>query len=81
MSRQAIHRNKVHHVHTIDWVAEKFGVTEDKIHDLTAGLDTEDGLIWVYGARGEDGVLAFTDDGIAEVQLILEETGRIASTT
>ena len=26
-------------------------------------MDTEDGLIWVYGV-GEDGVMAFTDFGI-----------------
>lgn len=73
-------RNKVHHVYTIDWVADKFGVTEDRIHDLTVGLDTEDGLIWVYGAGGVDGVLAFTDDGVEEFELILEESKRIAST-
>jgi hypothetical protein len=65
-------RNKVHHVYTIEHVAKDLGVTEDLIHDLTLGLEPEDGLIWVYGID-DDGVLAFTDDGIEEVRLLIEE--------
>jgi hypothetical protein len=65
-------RNKVHHVYTIEHVAKDLCVTEDLIHDLTLGLEPEDGLIWVYGID-DDGVLAFTDDGIEEVRLLIEE--------
>ena len=65
-------RNKVHHVHTVAHVARTLGVTEDLIHDLTLGMAPEDGVIWVYGLE-DDGVMAFTNDGIDEVRLILEE--------
>jgi hypothetical protein len=70
--RMSSQRNKVHHVHTVAYVARKLGVDEELIHDLTLGLEPEDGVIWVYGLD-DDGVLAFTDDGIEEVRLILEE--------
>ena len=66
-------RNKVHHVHTVGRVAQQLGVDEDLIHNLTLGLEPEDGVIWVYGVDDDDGVLAFTDDGIEEAQLLLEE--------
>jgi hypothetical protein len=39
-------------------------------------LEPEDGIIWVYGEDDDDGVLAFTDEGIDEVQLILKEYRR-----
>ena len=65
-------RNRVHHVHTVAYVASQLGVGEDLIHDLTLGLEPEDGVIWVYGID-DDGVLAFTDDGIEEIRLILME--------
>ena len=48
-----VQRNKVHHVTTIERVAKDFGVTEDLVHELTIGLDPEDGLIWVYGLDDE----------------------------
>jgi hypothetical protein len=70
-------RNKVHHVYTVDRVALDLGVDEDLIHELTVGLDREDGLIWVYGLEADDGVLAFTDDGVEEVRLILQEFHRL----
>jgi hypothetical protein len=66
-------RNKVHHVYTIGSVAKRLGVEESLIHDLTIGLEPEDGVIWVYGLDDDDGTMAFTDDGIDEVRLILEE--------
>lgn len=69
-------RNKVHHVYTIDYVAKDLGVGEDLIHDLTLGLEPEDGVIWVYGTS-DDAVLAFTDDGIEEVRLLIEEFNRL----
>ena len=65
-------RNKVHHVHTVQRVAKDLGVDEDLIHELTLGLDPEDGVIWVYGVDDDDGMLAFTDEGVEEVQLLLE---------
>jgi hypothetical protein len=40
-------RNKVHHVHTVGRVAKDLGVDEDLIHELTLGLEPEDGVIWV----------------------------------
>lgn len=70
-------RNKVHHVYTVERVAKDLGVDEDLIHELTVGLDPEDGVIWVYGVDDDDGTLAFTDDGVEEVQLLLEEYNRV----
>ncbi len=66
-------RNKVHHVYTVGRVAKLLGVEESLIHDLTVGLEPEDGVIWVYGPDDDDATLAFTDDGIDEVRLLLEE--------
>ena len=58
-----MHINKVHHVTTIDRVADNLGEDEDWLRDVATEMDAEDGLIWVYGV-GEDGVMAFTDFGI-----------------
>ena len=33
-------------------------------------------MIWVYGLE-DDGTLAFTDEGVEEVKLILQEYNRI----
>jgi hypothetical protein len=74
-------RNKVHHVWTLAVLARDFGVDEDLIHDLTLGFETEDGVIWVYDIDNEDGTLAFTDDGIQEVRLLLAEHRRITRQT
>jgi hypothetical protein len=71
-------RNKVHHVYTVGSVAKRLGVDEDLIHELTVGMEPEDGVIWVYGLDDDDGTLAFTDDGVEEVRLILEEYRRVA---
>jgi hypothetical protein len=71
-------RNKVHHVYTVGSVAKRLGVDEDLIHELTVGMAPEDGVIWVYGLDDDDGTLAFTDDGVEEVRLILEEHRRVA---
>lgn len=65
-------RNKVHHVRTVKRVAKDLGVSEDLIHDLALGLEPEDGMIWVYGVD-DDAILAFTDEGIEEVQRLLDE--------
>ena len=58
-----MHVNKVHHVTTINRVAEQLGADEDCLRDVASEMEIEDGVIWVYGV-GEDGVLAFTDFGI-----------------
>ncbi len=71
-------RNKVHHVYTVGSVAKRLGIDEDLIHELTVGLEPEDGVIWVYGLDEDDGTLAFTDDGVEEVRLLLEEYRRLA---
>jgi hypothetical protein len=58
-----MHINKVHHVTTINRVAEQLGVDEDWLSDVASEMDIEDGRILVYGIR-DDGVLAFTDFGM-----------------
>ena len=55
--------NKVSHVKTIDLVAKDLGENADWLFDVAVGMDTEDGVIWVYGL-GDEGVMAFTDFGI-----------------
>ena len=65
-----MHVNKVDHVTTIDRVAEQLGESVDWLYDVANEMDTEDGVIWVYGL-GDDGVIAFTDFGIENlVELI-----------
>ena len=58
-----MHVNKVHHVTAINSVAEDFAVDEDWLAEVAGEMEIEDGCIWVYGI-GEDGVQAFTDEGI-----------------
>jgi hypothetical protein len=58
-----MHINKVHHVTTINSVANDLGENEDWLSDVANEMEIEDGVIWVYGV-GEDGVMAFTDFGI-----------------
>ena len=64
-------RNKVHAVTVIAAVAQELGVDEDLLHEISVGLDTEDGVIWVYGI-GEDAIIAFTEDGVEELKNLLE---------
>ena len=58
-----VHINKVYRVKTIGLVAKDLGESEDWLFDVAAEMETEDGLIRVYGV-GDDGVMAFTDFGI-----------------
>lgn len=58
-----MHVNKVHRVTTIDPVAADLGESIDWLHDVAMEMDTEDGVIWVYGP-GDNEVMAFTDFGI-----------------
>lgn len=64
-------RNKVYAVTVIAAVAQELGANEDLVHELWVGLDTEDGVIWVYGV-GEHAIMAFTDDGVEEIKNLLE---------
>ncbi|MFX0543894.1 hypothetical protein ACEWPM_019700 [Roseovarius sp. S4756] len=59
--------NKVYSVKTIDRVAAELGETVDRIFDLAIDMETEDGVIWVYGL-GDDSVIAFTPFGIENLQ-------------
>jgi hypothetical protein len=47
-------------VTTIGRVARYLGEDEDWLSDVANGMDSEDGLIWVFGIE-DDGVMAFTD--------------------
>jgi hypothetical protein len=50
-----MHVNKVHRVTTIDRLAADLGESVDWLHDVAMAMDTEDGVIWVYGP-GDDQV-------------------------
>ena len=63
--------NKVHSVNTIDRVAAELGETVDRIFDLAINMETEDGVIWVYGT-GDDSVIAFTPFGIENLQELIK---------
>ena len=63
--------NKEYSVKTIDRVAVELGETVNKIFDLATGMETEDGIIWVYGPS-DDGVIAFTPIGIENLQELIE---------
>lgn len=63
--------NKVHSVKTIDRVAAELGETVDRIFNLAVDMETEDGVIWVYGP-GDDSVIAFTPFGIENLRELIE---------
>ena len=56
-------RNKVYAVMSLARVAQDLGESVELIDELSDQMDTEDGLIRVYGVD-EHPVLAFSDDGI-----------------
>jgi len=60
-----MHINKVHSVFTIARVAKDLGEAEDWLWDVANGMDTEDGVIWVYGIGD------FTDFGIENLTQII----------
>ena len=59
-------------VFTIGFVANLLGEDEDWLFELSIDLFPEDGCLPVYGV-GEDGVVAFTRDGIACLQQIIAD--------
>jgi hypothetical protein len=64
------------HVFTIGYVANQLGEDEDWLFELSGDMFPEDGCLWVYGV-GEDGVPAFTRDGIDNLrQIIADRTPR-----
>jgi hypothetical protein len=69
--RLNMQRNKVYAVTVIAAVAEQLGVNEDLLHEMSVGLEPEDGVIWVYGI-GEDAIMAFTNEGVDELKNLLE---------
>ena len=59
-------------VFTISYVANLLGEDEDWLFELSIGMEPEDGSVWVYGV-GEDGVSAFTQDGIDNLRQIIAD--------
>jgi hypothetical protein len=59
-------------VFTIGCVANLLGEDEERLHDLSIDMFPEDGCLWVYGV-GEDGVPAFTQDGIENLRQIIAD--------
>jgi hypothetical protein len=59
-------------VFTIGYVANPLGEDENWICDLSINMFPEDGCLWVYGV-GEDGVPAFTRDGIENLRQIIAD--------
>lgn len=59
-------------IFTIGYVANQFGEDEDWLFELSSDMFPEDGWLWVYGV-GEDGVPAFTHDGIDNFRQIIAD--------
>jgi hypothetical protein len=57
---------------TISYVANLLGEDEDWLFELSTDMFPEDGCLWVYGV-GEDGVPAFTKDGIENLRQIIAD--------
>lgn len=68
-------RNKVYAVTTLAKVAQEWEESEDLLHELTEQMDTEDGVIWIYGVE-EHAVLALSEDGIECLRDLLGEHKR-----
>lgn len=68
-------RNKVYAVTTLAKVAHEWEESEDLLHELTEQMDTEDGVIWVYGVE-EHAVLALSEEGIECLRDLLSEHKR-----
>jgi hypothetical protein len=59
-------------VFTIGYVANLLGEDENWIFDLSIDMFPDNGCLWVHGV-GEDGVPAFTRDGIENLRQIIAD--------
>jgi hypothetical protein len=59
-------------VFTIGHVARMLGEDEDWLQELSIDMEPEDGRLHIYGV-GEDGVTAFTRDGIKNLLQIIAD--------
>ena len=69
--RVTMQLNKVYSVKTIERVAAELGETVERIFDLAIDMETEDGVVWVYGL-GDESVIAFTPFGIENLKELIE---------
>jgi hypothetical protein len=65
------HVNKVSHVFTLSHVAAMLDEDEEWLFEVAEEMGTEDGQLWVVGV-GEEGVMAFTDDGIENLKNLIQ---------
>lgn len=66
-----MHINKIHAVQTITLVARELGEDEDWLADIATEMEPEDGLIWVYSAEHEEGIMAFTEFGVESLRNLI----------
>ena len=66
-----MHINKIHAVQTITLIARELGEDEDWLAGIAAEMEPEDGLIWVYTAEHEDGIMAFTEFGVESLRNLI----------
>ncbi|WP_376094063.1 hypothetical protein ACE7GA_00395 [Roseomonas sp. CCTCC AB2023176] len=59
-------------VYTIARVAQMLSVDEERLHDLSLGLEPEDGCLWVYDTDDRQ-TLAFTRDGIKRPEKLIAD--------
>ena len=60
-------------VHTIARVAEMLGVDEERLHDLSLGLEPEDGCLSVLDLDSYVSTAAFTPSGIENLKKLLAD--------
>lgn len=65
-------------VFTISYVANLLDEDEDWLFELSIGMEPEDGSLWVYGV-GENGVPAFTRNGIDNLRQIVADNRAIGT--
>ncbi len=63
----------ISHVFTIARVAEMLDVDEDRLWDISNGMEPEDGHLWVYGP-GDEQTVAFTPDGIEYLRQLIADS-------
>jgi hypothetical protein len=62
----------ISHVFTIAYVAKMLEEDVELLWELQIDMEPEDGCLWVYGV-GEDGVPAFSRDGIEYLAQIIAD--------